>query len=77
MSIFETPTERLDRLILTGRRRLVEDGVACWCPIGRHWFTFPLPAEVTEAWWDAYGDAMSADHERCDAVRASNDHARA
>lgn len=64
-SMFETPTERLDRLILTGRRTLTVDGIACWCPIGKHWLTYPLPDQITETWWDTYSDAMADDHARC------------
>lgn len=69
MLFFETPEQRLDRLIFTGKRRIHEDGVACWCPIGKHWFVYPMPAEVTEAWWDGYLDAHSTDHEACSLKR--------
>lgn len=68
-SMFETPVDRLDRLILEGKRRIVEEGIAYWCPVGHHWMVYPLPDVVTEAWWDEHSDAMVADHARCSDMR--------
>lgn len=63
--LFESPTARLDRLILTGFRRLVDEGIACWCAVGKHWIIDALPEVVTEEWWDEVSHHMVADYEVC------------
>lgn len=65
MFLIESPTERLDRLVFDGHRGIVEEGVSCWCPIGRHWIIYPLPDVVTEYWWLAYSNHMIDDHAQC------------
>ena len=63
--IYETADQRLDRLVFSGLRTIVEGGLACWCPIGKDTFVYPLPAEMTEAWWDEYLRAMIEHHAEC------------
>jgi hypothetical protein len=65
----EDATDRLDRLVFEGHRRIVEDGVSCWCPIGKHWMVYPLPESVGEDWWTDYGNFMIDDHAKCSAKR--------
>lgn len=64
-ALFETPEQRIDRLIFEGKRRLTEDGLSCWCPVGKHWWTYPLPEVLDQGWLDDYCDAMVNDHAQC------------
>lgn len=67
----ETPQERLDRLILEGKRRLTETSILCWCPVGKHWIDTPYPqgVEADDDWIDLHLGQMLADHEACDQAR--------
>lgn len=61
--------EHIDSMILSGKRRLTEDGIATWCPVGRHWWVYPLPPEPDPQWLLDLSNAFIDDGERCQVLR--------